>query len=272
MNPSGEEDMARLLAAAKAAVRAACRVTATVQCSSLSHISKSDSSPVTVADFAAQAIVTIVLRHQLALPLDLPFLMMGEEDEATFRGAGPEVMARVAELVQATIPKASFLASADVAADSSSQATWSIEDVAAAISMGGYPGYKEGSSPSFWVLDPVDGTKGFLRRGQYAVGLAYVIRGNVSLAVIGCPNLPFPALVDGHVPGPKPSPGSVASQIASHNVQPSLPSHADAVALRLLQLRKHGLVFPYVCSGCTALNESYPSVCQFDECGTPNET
>ena len=53
---------------------------------------------------------------------------------------------------------------------------------------------------------------------------------------------------------------------------PSTPSHADAVSRRLLQLRKHGLVFPYVCSGCTALNESYPSVCQFDECGAPNET
>jgi 3'-phosphoadenosine 5'-phosphosulfate (PAPS) 3'-phosphatase len=271
MNTSGEEDMLRLLAAAKAAVRAACRVTATVQSSSLSHIAKSDSSPVTVADFAAQAIVTIVLRHQLALPLDSPFLMMGEEDEATFRGAGPEVMARVAQLVEVTIPKAAFLASAEVATDSSAQATWSVEDVAAAISMGGYAGYKAGSS-SFWVLDPVDGTKGFLRRGQYAVGLAYVIRGTVSLAVIGCPNLPFPALIDGHVPGSKPAPGSVAIQFASQNVQSSPPSHADAVALRLLQLRKHGLVFPYVCSGCTTLNESYPSVCQFDECGTPNQT
>jgi HAL2 family 3'(2'),5'-bisphosphate nucleotidase len=47
----------------------------------------------------------------------------------------------------------------------------------------------------------VDGTKGFLRRGQYAVGLAYVIHGAVSLAVIGCPNLPYPALVAGFVPG-----------------------------------------------------------------------
>ncbi len=193
--------MMRHLAAAKAAVRAACRVTATVQASTFSRISKPDESPVTVADFAAQAIVTIVLRHELLLSTDTPFLMMGEEDEATFRAAGPSTMSRVAELVQSTIPKASFMTTSS--GDSSS--AWSEEDVADAIRMGSYSGARDASDasahPPFWVLDPVDGTKGFLRRGQYAVGLAFISRGAVVLSVIGCPNLPFPALVRGHVPG-----------------------------------------------------------------------
>jgi len=41
----------------------------------------------------------------------------------------------------------------------------------------------------FWVLDPVDGTKGYLRGGQYAVAFGLVEDGEVKLGVLGCPNL-----------------------------------------------------------------------------------
>lgn len=41
-----------------------------------------------------------------------------------------------------------------------------------------------------WVLDPIDGTKGFLRGEQYAVCLALVVNSVVQLGVLGCPNLP----------------------------------------------------------------------------------
>jgi 3'(2'), 5'-bisphosphate nucleotidase len=41
----------------------------------------------------------------------------------------------------------------------------------------------------FWTLDPIDGTKGFLRREQYAVALALVHNGHVELGVLGCPEL-----------------------------------------------------------------------------------
>lgn len=40
------------------------------------------------------------------------------------------------------------------------------------------------------MLDPIDGTKGFLRGEQYAVCLALVVDGVVQLGVLGCPNLP----------------------------------------------------------------------------------
>jgi len=43
----------------------------------------------------------------------------------------------------------------------------------------------------YWVLDPVDGTKGFLRKEQYAIALALVEGGQVLLGVLACPNLPF---------------------------------------------------------------------------------
>ncbi len=42
---------------------------------------------------------------------------------------------------------------------------------------------------TYWTLDPIDGTKGFLRREQYAVALALVRNGKVELGVLGCPEL-----------------------------------------------------------------------------------
>lgn len=49
-----------------------------------------------------------------------------------------------------------------------------------------------------WTLDPIDGTKGFLRGGQYAVCLALIVDSRVQLGVIGCPNLPVdPSKPDG---------------------------------------------------------------------------
>ena len=41
----------------------------------------------------------------------------------------------------------------------------------------------------FWTLDPIDGTKGFLRGDQYAVALALVVDGQVEVGALGCPNL-----------------------------------------------------------------------------------
>lgn len=40
-----------------------------------------------------------------------------------------------------------------------------------------------------WTLDPIDGTKGFLRGGQYAVCLALLVDAKVQVGVMGCPNL-----------------------------------------------------------------------------------
>jgi 3'(2'), 5'-bisphosphate nucleotidase len=42
---------------------------------------------------------------------------------------------------------------------------------------------------AFWTLDPIDGTKGFLRREQYAVALGLIEDGHVQLGVLGCPEL-----------------------------------------------------------------------------------
>lgn len=57
-----------------------------------------------------------------------------------------------------------------------------------AIERGGHAGGPKGR---YWVLDPVDGTKGFLRGQQYAICLALIEEGQVKLGVLGCPRLPL---------------------------------------------------------------------------------
>jgi 3'(2'), 5'-bisphosphate nucleotidase len=66
----------------------------------------------------------------------------------------------------------------------------SAAEVLTAIDRGTWPGGAEGRH---WTLDPIDGTKGFLRLDQYAVALALIEDGEVVLGVLGCPNLPHDA-------------------------------------------------------------------------------
>jgi 3'(2'), 5'-bisphosphate nucleotidase len=53
-------------------------------------------------------------------------------------------------------------------------------------------GNASGYSERFWTLDPIDGTKGFLRGDQYAISLALVVDGQITVAALGCPNLSVP--------------------------------------------------------------------------------
>ncbi len=52
---------------------------------------------------------------------------------------------------------------------------------------------KDGKSPRIWVVDPIDGTKGFLRGEQFAVAIALLINGQPVAAALACPLLPFDA-------------------------------------------------------------------------------
>jgi 3'(2'), 5'-bisphosphate nucleotidase len=52
-----------------------------------------------------------------------------------------------------------------------------------------YGTFEGGATGRHWTLDPIDGTKGFLRLDQYAVALALIEEGELVLGVLGCPNL-----------------------------------------------------------------------------------
>ncbi|MFH1463413.1 MAG: 3'(2'),5'-bisphosphate nucleotidase [Pseudomonadota bacterium] len=152
------------------AVLHACHLCRTVQANLVagSTLTKDDRSPVTVADFGAQAVVAHLLAQ--AFP-EVP--MVGEEDAAALRDPTNEVLlakvlANVGEVLEGL----------------------STEQVLTAIDRGTYTG---GARGRHWTLDPIDGTKGFLRLDQYAVALALIVEGEVALGVLGCPNLPHDA-------------------------------------------------------------------------------
>lgn len=126
-------------------------------------ITKADRSPVTIADFGSQAVVCRIL-HQ-AFPSDR---IVAEETSRELRGQNRAgILSKVTDFVRTIIP------------DSSEDQVCEWIDI----------GSKE-IAPRYWCLDPIDGTKGFLRGDQYAIALALVIDGNVHLGVIACPNLP----------------------------------------------------------------------------------
>lgn len=155
----------RELEVALSAVRQASRACRAVQ-QSLDPLTlaKDDRSPVTVADFASQALVARALLE--AFPHDP---LVGEEDAAALRDpANAERLRQVHARVSAEVPV-------------------SPDDVLRFIDRGA----TSDTQPRQWVLDPVDGTKGFLRAEQYAVALALLVDGVVQVAVLACPNLPL---------------------------------------------------------------------------------
>jgi 3'(2'), 5'-bisphosphate nucleotidase len=123
-------------------------------------LSKRDASPVTIADFGVQGLIAARLAR------DRPSDSLVAEEDASALRTNPALTARVVD----------FVRQADPAVDPDRMLNW----------------IDRGSGPTgrrFWALDPVDGTKGLLRGGQYVVALALIVGGTVQLGVLGCPRL-----------------------------------------------------------------------------------
>ncbi|KAK3139484.1 hypothetical protein QOZ80_5AG0384020 [Eleusine coracana subsp. coracana] len=167
------------LAAAKKAVTLAARLCQAVQQDIVySGVqSKADKSPVTVADYGSQILVSLVLK------MEAPgsFSLVAEEDSEELRKDGAEeILENITDLVNETIVD-----------DGSYSIYFSKEGILSAIDDGKSEG---GPSGRHWVLDPIDGTKGFLRGDQYAIALALLDEGKVVLGVLACPNLPLSSI------------------------------------------------------------------------------
>ena len=148
------------------AVKRLSRLAATIQSRTVSEaLTKSDRSPVTIADFAVQALFGHALAEYASSDV-----LVGEEQSGALREPDAAAMLRqITEFVAGEVPGAT----SDQVCD------W--------IDRGA-------SDPCarFWTLDPIDGTKGFLRKAQYAVALALIEDGRVRLGVLGCPELADP--------------------------------------------------------------------------------
>ena len=139
-------------------------------------LSKDDKSPVTIGDFGAQALIIHALRKNF--PTDE---IVGEEEASSLR-ENKDLSNEIWHLVKNT----------KLEDESSEQLLGGpIQDerrMLQSIDEGKGPG---GASGRIWALDPIDGTKGFLRGGQYAVCLALIEDGHVKVGVLSCPNLPI---------------------------------------------------------------------------------
>jgi len=168
------------------AVRAAARLCQAVGAEiSPEVLAKKDKSPVTVADFGSQALICRALGE--AFPDDP---VIAEEDAVELRR--PEsapVLDQVVRHVGAVWDAAGGGAGIEIGG----------EQVCRWIDHGGASQYGE----RFWALDPIDGTKGFLRGEQYAVALALIVGGHVVVAALSCPNLRVQAVAEhGEEDGP----------------------------------------------------------------------
>jgi 3'(2'), 5'-bisphosphate nucleotidase len=125
-------------------------------------ILKSDRSPVTIADYGSQAIICKWIRERF--PRDT---IVAEEDSRELRRPDRSgTLEQIRKYVNVFVPASSSEAVCDWI-DFSSNAT----------------------TDRFWALDPIDGTKGFLRGDQYAIALALIENGTVKLGILACPNL-----------------------------------------------------------------------------------
>jgi len=129
---------------------------------SIRSVIKPDHSPVTLADMSIQALAGALLEKYLP-----DAVLVAEEDADHLKApGGVEDLEKVTAYVHSFFPQATS------------------GDICRWIQKG-----QDNPSGTFWTLDPIDGTKGFLRGGQYVTALAFIQNGKVELAAIGCPEL-----------------------------------------------------------------------------------
>lgn len=133
-------------------------------------LTKSDNSPVTFADMAIQAVAGGFLERYFP-----ESVLVAEESADWLRSPeGRGDLGNIGKFVKGFFPEAATLNICD----------W--------IDRGGaVPGR------TFWTLDPIDGTRGFLRGGQYVTALALIDGGKLELAALGCPKLKVPEVLGG---------------------------------------------------------------------------
>ncbi|KAF9672860.1 hypothetical protein SADUNF_Sadunf11G0088000 [Salix dunnii] len=181
----GENNYAKELDVAVRVVHMACSLCQRVQeglvsSTSNDHVmSKDDDSLVTVADWSVQATVSWLLSESLS---NQKVSIVAEEDVQTLSKSGSlGLLTAVVNTVN------ECLAEAPKYGLQSPKKALGTSQILEAISQCNSTGGRNGRH---WVLDPVDGTLGFVRGDQYAVALALIEEGKIVIGVLGCPNYP----------------------------------------------------------------------------------
>ncbi len=144
------------------AVAQACAVCEAARKTGFDKNKKSDGTPVTTADYAAQ----FVLIKEIAKHFPADEIVAEETPPHSLAGSGADgLLEEILKLIPET------------------GAGEFMETVGR--------GNADAKSERFWTLDPIDGTAGFINSAQFAVAAALVENGRPALGVLGCPGLGF---------------------------------------------------------------------------------
>ncbi len=185
-------------------------------------IDKEDLSPVTVADYCAQAVINLELMKTFDEPI------MAEEDTSILTSpSGKDIKGKVLEIVSEIHPALSEV------------------QILSAINNSKHYG---GKKDRFWSIDPIDGTKGFLRGEQYAIALALIEEGEVVVGVLGCPNLNI------YLDKPDPSKGSIFIGVKEQGTSMRTLEDANEISVKVTNISD-----PRLAMMCESLESSHSS-------------
>ena len=141
-------------------------------------LAKNDQSPVTIADFGSQALIGQTLAQ--AFPGDP--ILAEENSSDLVKPENEPLLSRATEyFTRFSTDEGREPTAAKTTTPGARESLIQCLDHGAA----------DHGGKRFWTVDPIDGTKGFLRGGQYAVALALIVDGRVVVAALACPNLDF---------------------------------------------------------------------------------
>jgi 3'(2'), 5'-bisphosphate nucleotidase len=164
MHPDRGRDLERAVAAVRAAAKAVARLGDPASFPAAAVVEKGGRGPATVADLASQAVIVKALRAADGAGTAIVAEESAEDVDAL--GGGP-LWGLVVDAVR------------DV------DARVGASDVRALLTAVDPPS----ASGRCWTIDPLDGTKGYLRGGQFAIALALLEDGVPVLGVLGLPRL-----------------------------------------------------------------------------------
>jgi 3'(2'), 5'-bisphosphate nucleotidase len=164
MDDRRARDLERAVAAVRAAATAVARLGDPSSFAAAAVVEKGGRGPATVADLASQAVIVRALRAAEGAGVSIIAEESAEDVDAL--GGGP-MWDLVVDAVRAV------------------DARMTASDVRASLSSVDPPS----SSGRCWTIDPLDGTKGYLRGGQYAIALSLLEDGVPVLGVLGLPRL-----------------------------------------------------------------------------------
>jgi 3'(2'), 5'-bisphosphate nucleotidase len=154
-------DLTQELEIAKTIARMAAGICQTIQAELVNPAQKDGREPVTIADYASQAIIGNALAENF--PDDA--VLSEERSEEFMLLLNDDQRAKVQRFVTDALGGYVFE-----------------EQVCAWLDFG-----KQKESERTWIIDPIDGTKGFLGLRHYCVAIGLLIDGEPRLGVLACP-------------------------------------------------------------------------------------